>query len=135
MMLWNGGEADMTLFLGIRSKNYAFLFIVAFVLLQISLASINPHKLFSTGFESPSVKSYLVAMDINNDKTLVTAESNRLRFRASLGVMLDAIHRTATDRIDFSIFPGAINVALLEWQSAFGMESEARPQADMVALK
>ena len=124
----------MTLFLGIRSKNYAFLFIVAFVLLQISLASISPHKLFSTGLGSQSVNSYLVAMDINNDKTLVTAESNRLRFRVSFGVMLDAIYRTATDRIDFSIFPGTITVALLKWQISIGMELEAQPQADMVAL-
>ena len=125
----------MTLFLGIRSKSYAFLFIVAFVLLQVSLASINPNKLFSTGLECQSVKSYLVAMDINNDKTLVTGESNRLRLRVSFGVMLDAIHRTATDRIDFSVFPGAINVALLKWQSSIGAELEAQPQADMVALK
>ena len=119
----------------IKSRLYAILIAASFVLLQLSLASINPHKLMSTGFESQGVKSYLVAMDINNDTTMATAENNRLRQRTLSQVMIDSILNNVTGTIDYTIFPDAVNVALHKWQNSIGTELEALPKADMVARK
>lgn len=120
---------------GIRNRMSALFVMASLLLLQISLASISPHRLLATGFDNQGVKSYVAVMDINSDNAMITCENSRSRQRVLAAVVLDSICNTATGEIDLDILPATLGIEFDTWQTDVGLEFEAMPQSDMVSRK